>query len=250
MSHRPPVRLAMLAITKHASLQVKALALKMPEAEIIVAQKFASLMDGLSNKVIVSSGPLRPQTGEIFARYDQLVFFVSLGAVVRLIAPHLKSKEHDPAVLVVDDAARFVIPVLSGHVGGANALAERLADLLGATAVLTTASDAGGTLAVDILGRELGWTIDAPKINITRVSAHVVNEEMIALIQDCGSRNWWMRATPLPENIHLYDDFNEVDMTRYKALLWITQRDIPDALWQQLHERLVVYRPPAGQADG
>ena len=250
MSHRAPGRLAMLAITKHASQQVKTLALQIPEAEIIVAEKFASLMEPLSNTVIISRGPLRPQIGEIFDRYDQLIFFVSLGAVVRLIAPHLKSKETDPAVLVVDDTARFVIPVLSGHVGGANALAERLADLLGATAVLTTASDAGGTLAVDILGRELGWKVDAPKINITRVSAHVVNEDMVALVQDCGARNWWTRATPIPKNIHLYDDFNDVDMTRYQALLWITQRDIPDELWQQLHERLVVYRPPAGQADG
>lgn len=240
------VRIALLAITKHASHQVRALALKMPEADIIVAEKFAMLMDALSNKVIISRGPLRPQIGDIFAAYDQLVFFVSLGAVVRLIAPHLKSKDEDPAVVVVDDAARFVIPVLSGHVGGANAFAERLADLLGATAVLTTASDAGGTLAVDILGRELGWKVEAPKINITRVSAHVVNEEAIALVQECGSKDWWRRATPIPENIHLFDDFEQVDLDRYRAVLWITQREIAAERWQQLHERLVVYRPPAG----
>jgi len=239
-------RIALLAITRHASHQVRALALKMPEADIIVAEKFATLMDALSNKVIISRGPLRPQIGDIFAAYDQLVFFVSLGAVVRLIAPHLKSKDEDPAVVVVDDAARFVIPVLSGHVGGANAFAERLADLLGATAVLTTASDAGGTLAVDILGRELGWKVEAPKINITRVSAHVVNEEAIAVVQECGSKDWWRRATPIPENIHLFDDFEQVDLDRYRAVLWITQREIAAERWQQLHERLVVYRPPAG----
>ncbi len=250
MSHRPPVRLAMLAITKHASQQVKALALKMPEAEIIVAEKFAPVMNELPNKVMVSRGPLRPQIGDIFATYDLLVFFVSLGAVVRLIAPHLKSKEEDPAVVVVDDTARFVIPLLSGHVGGANALAERLADLLGATAVLTTASDAGKTISVDILGRELGWKVDAPKINITRVSAHVVNEEAIALVQECGSKDWWTRATPIPGNIQLFDNFEQVDLEQFKAVLWITRRDIPDELRQRLHERLVVYRPPEGLADG
>lgn len=250
MSNTDSVRIALLAITKHASRQVKALALKMPEADIIVAEKFAALMDALPNKVIISRGPLRPQIGDIFAAYDQLVFFVSLGAVVRLIAPHLKSKDEDPAVVVVDDAARFVIPVLSGHVGGANVFAERLADLLGATAVLTTASDAGGTLAVDILGRELGWKVEAPKINITRVSAHVVNEEAIALVQECGSKDWWRRATPIPENIHLFDDFEQVDLDRYRAVLWITQREIAAERWQQLHERLVVYRPPAGAENG
>jgi len=71
------------------------------------------------------------------------VFFVSLGAVVRLIAPFLKSKDEDPGVTVVDDAGQYAIPVLSGHVGGANAMAEQVAALLGAAPVLTTASDVG-----------------------------------------------------------------------------------------------------------
>ncbi len=243
------VRIAMLAITKHAAGQVRAAGLKMPEADIIVSEKFAHVMQGLSNKVIVSSGPLRPQMGGIFSSYDQLAFFVSIGAVVRLIAPHLKSKEEDPGVVAVDDMARFVVPILSGHLGGANAFAEQLAGILGATAVLTTASDAGNTLAVDILGRELGWKLEAPKINVTRVSADVVNEEAVALVQECGSKDWWRRTTPIPKNIHLFDDFKQVDLERYKSVLWITQRDVPDELWQQLHERLVVYRPPEGQAN-
>ncbi|VAX09911.1 Cobalt-precorrin 5A hydrolase [hydrothermal vent metagenome] len=240
------IRIAMLAITKHAANQVKAAGLKMPDADIIVSEKFAHVMEGMPNNVIVSSGPLRPQIGNIFSSYDQLAFFVSLGAVVRLIAPHLKSKEEDPGVVVVDDAARFVIPVLSGHVGGANAFAEQLADLLGATAVLTTASDASKTIAVDILGRELGWKVEAPKINITRVSANVVNEETIALVQECGAKNWWTRATPIPKNIHLFEHFNQVDLDQYKSVLLITQREIPAEIWQQLDERLVVYRPPKG----
>ena len=167
--------------------------------------------------------------------------------MVRLIAPHLKSKDEDPGILVVDDAAQFVIPVLSGHVGGANAYAEQLATLIGATPVVTTASDVGKTIAVDILGRELGWKVEAPKINITRVSAHVVNEEPIAVVQEGGAKNWWTRPTPLPKNIHLFDNFEAVDLEKHKAVLWITGREIPATLWQQLEERLVVYRPPQGQ---
>jgi cobalt-precorrin 5A hydrolase len=98
---------------------------------------------------------------------------------------------------------------------------------------------------VDILGRELGWQVEAPKINITRVSAHVVNEEPIAFIQEAGSKNWWTRNTPLPKNIQLFDNFATVDLSKFKAVLWVTNQDIPDALWQQLHESLVVYRVPA-----
>ncbi|VAX00605.1 Cobalt-precorrin 5A hydrolase [hydrothermal vent metagenome] len=240
-------RVAFIAITKHGATQVAAMASRMPEADIVVAEKFAPLMVNAPNKVNAYTGPLREQMAGFFTNYDQIVFFVSLGAVVRLIAPHLKSKDEDPGVLVVDDAAQFVIPVLSGHVGGANAYAEQLSVMLGATAVLTTASDVGKTIPVDILGRELGWKVEAPKLNITRVSAHVVNEEPIALVQECGSKNWWTRPTPLPKNIHLFDKFEDVDLNKFPGLLWITQREIDDKTWASLDERLVVYRPPQGQ---
>lgn len=238
-------RIGMVAITKHGAAQVAALAPRMPEAEVVVSEKFGETMKELPNKVNVYSGALRAQMAGLFDDYDQIVFFVSLGAVVRLIAPHLKSKDEDPGVLVVDDAAEFVIPVLSGHVGGANAYAEQLAELLQAKAVLTTASDVGKTIPVDILGRELGWKVEAPKINITRVSAHVVNEEPIAFVQECGATNWWTRPTPLPKNIHLFDSLDAVNLEQHKAILWVTQREIPETLWQELEERLVVYRPPA-----
>ncbi len=240
-------RVALVAITKHGANQVAAMAPKMPEADVVVSQKFAELMTDVPNKVNAYDGALRAQMAGFFSDYDQIVFFVSLGAVVRLIAPHLKSKDEDPGVLVVDDAAQFVIPVLSGHIGGANAYAEKLAELLAATAVVTTASDVGKTIPVDILGRELDWKVEAPKLNITRVSAHVVNEEPIALVQECGSKSWWTRPTALPKNIHLFERFEDVDLNKYPALLWITQREIDDATWTELNERLVVYRPPVGQ---
>ena len=247
MSSNSTIRVALVAITKHGAAQVAALAPSIPEAEVVVSSKFGSTMVDVPNTVKVYEGALRDQMAPLFHNYDQIVFFVSLGAVIRLIAPHLKSKDEDPGVLVVDDAAQFVIPVLSGHVGGANAYAELLAQTLEATAVVTTASDVRKTIPVDILGRELGWKVEAPKINITRVSAHVVNEEPIAVVQESGSRNWWTRPTPLPKNIHLYDSFDAVDLELHKAVLWITQRDVPEQTWRQLHERLVVYRPPQEQ---
>ena len=247
MTTHTPVRVALIAITKHGAQQTAALALQMPEASVCVADKFAPLMAGLANPVRAYSGAFRDEIATLFADFDQLVFFVSLGAVVRLIAPHLKTKDEDPGVLVVDDAAQFVIPVLSGHVGGANAMAETVAALLGATAVLTTASDVGKTIPVDILGRELGWTVQAPKINITRVSAHVVNGEPVAVVQEAGSPHWWSRPTPLPANIHRFARFEEVDLAHFKAVLWITHAEVSDAHWATLHERLVVYRPPEGQ---
>ena len=239
-----PPRVVLVAITKHGAQQTADLARQLPDAHVCVAEKFAPLMAGLPNVVRAYAGAFRDEIAALFADYDQVVFFVSLGAVVRLIAPHLKSKDEDPGVLGVDDAAQFVIPVLSGHVGGANAMAEQVAALLGATPVLTTASDVGKTIPVDILGRELGWKVEAPKINITRVSAHVVNGEPIAVVQEAGSPDWWTRPTPLPANIHKFARFGDVDLAHFKAVLWITQADVSAQQWDALAERLVVYRPP------
>jgi cobalt-precorrin 5A hydrolase len=242
------VRVAIVAITRHGAAIASRLAPQIPEAEVIVSEKQATYLGDFTNPRRVYQGALSAQIGGLFESYDQILFLVSLGAVVRLIAPHLRSKDEDPGVLVIDDAAEFVIPVLSGHVGGANAYAEKVADLLKATPVLTTASDVGKTIPVDILGRELGWQVEAPKINITRVSADVVNQLPIAFVQEAGSRDWWTRSTPLPANIHLFERFEDVDTNQYRSILWVTRRDIGAAVWQRLEERLVVYRPPLGQS--
>lgn len=241
------LRVALIAITKHGAKQVGALAPALPSTHILASQKVAAELGTVPNTVNIYSGALKDEIPALFENYDQLVFFVSLGAVVRLIAPYLKSKDEDPGVLVVDDAGDFVIPVLSGHVGGANACSEQLADLLGAKAVLTTASDVGKTIPVDILGRGLGWKLEAPKINVTRVSADVVNGELIAFVQETGSKHWWTRPTPLPDNIHLFENFSDVDLQRYKSVLWVTHTPVAENLWIDLKERLIVYRPPADQ---
>lgn len=242
-SNQTAARVCLVAITKHGAALAARLAPMLPEADVCTSIKFAAQFAGVANPVRAYEGALRDEIGPLFARYDQIVFVVSLGAVVRLIAPHLRSKDEDPGVIVIDDAGQYVIPVLSGHVGGANEWSERVADLLGAVAVLTTASDVGRTIPVDILGRHLGWRVEAPKINITRVSAHVVNGEPIAFVQEAGSPHWWTRPTPLPDNIHRFERFDDVPLERYAAVLWVTHAPVAPERWDALHERLVVYRP-------
>ena len=240
-------RIAIVAITKHGVANALKLAEKLPEATMTVTEKFADKIPVIDNTVDILLGALSKNIAALFERYDQIVMFISLGAVVRLIAPHLKSKDVDPGIIVIDDAGRFVIPVLSGHVGGANAFAEKIAGLTAGEVVVTTASDVGKTIPVDILGRHLGWAVDAPKINITRVSAHVVNEEPVAFIQEAGSTQWWTRPTPLPKNIHLFSKFDEVDLSLFKGVLWVTDQEVKQELWDALSEKLVVYHPPKGQ---
>ena len=105
--------------------------------------------------------PRPPQSfyGKLFDWADALIFIGSCGIAVREIAPHVKSKLTDPAVIAVDELGGFVVPLLSGHIGGGNALALRLADFLGATPVITTATDINRKFSVDTWAARQGLYI-------------------------------------------------------------------------------------------
>jgi cobalt-precorrin 5A hydrolase len=243
------MKIAVVAITRHGIALAGRVLAALPGASLFAPEKFRAEAEAAAPAVVQCyNGKVGEQVPALFAAFDGIVAIVSLGAVVRLIAPHLGNKESDPAVVVVDEAGRFAIPVLSGHVGGANALAGQLATALGATAVLTTASDARQTLAVDLLGRELGWTIEATHAEIVRVSAAVVNDEPVALVQEDGSSDWWTghangRSGPLPVTLQRFARLEDVDPERFSAVLWISSRAIPADYALQLAGKAIVYRP-------
>lgn len=235
------MRLALIAITKHGIGHARALKAALPGAELWVSEKQKALAEDADG----TFATIKDFTAEAWDKYDGLVYHVSLGAVVRTIAPFLKGKDADPAVVTVDDGKRFAISLLSGHVGGANELAEQVAAALGATPVVTTASDARATIPVDILGRELGWTLE-DKANVTPVSAAVVNERPIAFVQEAGEANWWTRPTPLPKNVRVFSGISEAfGAGEHEAWLVVSERST-EALMRDLEPvwgRTVVYRP-------
>jgi cobalt-precorrin 5A hydrolase len=149
----------------------------------------------------------------------------------------LVDKKSDPAVIVIDDRANHVISVLSGHLGGANALARLVASFLNAQPVITTAADVNETIAVDLVGREFGWTIENFE-NVTKTSAFMVNEEKIAIYQEAGERNWW--RTQLPKNVVVVDSIEQVKLPEFKAGLVISDRAISDP---DILGKSVIYRP-------
>lgn len=239
-------RIAVLAITRHGIVLASKVIAALPGARLYAPEKFRSEAEAAAPGVATCYyGKTGDQVPALFAAFDGIVCIVSLGAVVRLIAPHLKGKEQDPGIVVLDEAGRFAIPALSGHKGGGNALAVHLADALGLIPVLTTASDVRGTISVDILGRELGWRLEANKDAVTHACAAVVNDEPVAFIHEAGSRDWWTLGTPLPANIHLYQRMEDVNPDNYACMLWVSRREM--ALSPKLVSKLVIYRPPAGQ---
>lgn len=137
-------------------------------------------------------------TRDAFARADALVFVGAVGIAVRAVAPHITSKAHDPAVVVVDELGHHVVPILSGHLGGANSLARQIAEAIGGTAVITTATDLNGAFAVDEWARLHDCAVLEPG-RIKEVSGRLLAGETVSF-SSC-----FPITGELPEGIELSD---------------------------------------------
>ncbi len=228
-------RISVIAITKNGIKMAKELKEKFPSWQVYAPDKFSDN----NNKISWYPDSTTTKIMELFKSNDALICLFSLGAVVRLISPHLKDKKTDPAVIVIDDKAQFVISTLSGHLGGANQLTNDIASQLGATPVITTAADVNKTIPVDLVGKDLGWKIDDDS-NITKISAFMVNAEKIAVYQTCGTRNWWQNK--MPENVSTYPTLGELKKSQSKGYLIISDEQVDD---DEILENAVIYRPPS-----
>jgi cobalamin biosynthesis protein CbiG len=123
---------------------------------------------------------------------------MALGIVVRLLGPLARDKNVDPPVVVIDEAGRFAISVLGGHAQGANGLAREVASALGAVPVITTASEALGLPAIDMIGQAWGWKLEGGN-NLTRLAAAVLRGDPIGVYQDAGRRDWCEPFSGWPE---------------------------------------------------
>ena len=165
------MRTAILALTEQGARTARRVRAALPDADVFVSRRVAAQADAAgevsTDGVRASDGAaaahdvrtfsrITQVTAEVFAQYDALVYIMAAGIVVRSIAPLVRDKLADPAVVVLDEQARHVISLLSGHVGGANALARQLAVALGGEPVITTATDVEGLAAPDAVALQLG----------------------------------------------------------------------------------------------
>ena len=225
-------KVAILAITKNGIKMGLSLKNLFPDWKVFAPSKFSD-----NNEVIEwYNDSTSIKIVDLFKSNNALICLFSLGAVIRLIAPHIKDKKTDPAVIVIDDKAQFVISVLSGHLGGANELSNDIAQKINAVPVITTAADVNKTIAVDLVGKEFGWRIDDDD-TVTKVSAFMVNKEKIGVFQNVGNRDWWKKE--FPRNVFKYDSFDELKNSQSKGFLIISDQVFDD----KILENTVVYRP-------
>jgi cobalt-precorrin 5A hydrolase / precorrin-3B C17-methyltransferase len=140
----------------------------------------ARLADAWPGETRPYDGPAATAMPEAFGTCDGVVAFLAVGATVRLLAPLLASKHRDPGVVCVDEALRFAVPVTGAHAGGANDLARRVAAVLGAEPVITTASDAAGAVALDDFGADLGFVVE-PGSDLAAVGTAILSGHRVTL---------------------------------------------------------------------
>ena len=122
---------------------------------------------------------------EQFEEKNALLFIGACGIAVRAIAPHITDKLHDSPVLVMDEKGEYVIPILSGHMGGANELAVSLAERIRANPVITTATDIHNRFAIDLFAKKNGLTI-VNKDGIAKVASKVLSGKRITMTIEHG----------------------------------------------------------------
>lgn len=237
MAPESPGKTAIVAVSRPGAALARRLATNLPDAELHLERRLA---DETDHETHLYDLPLRPVLQNLFVNRDALIVFLPIGAAVRLLAPVFAGKKRDPAVVCVDDAGQYAISLLSGHVGGADELSRQVADALGAQAIITSASDALKVTAIDLVGRKLGWRIEASPTDLTRAAAAIVNGESTGLWLDPATRVGWPDDSPLSDGIVTVDSLADAVADGYSATLIVSDR----LLSLNTNHPTVIYRPP------
>lgn len=228
------MRVAVIAITRNGARLGQKLRESMAGTELYVSNRYTGQAG--SEWVCFEPDELKSTIADIWKKYDGFVFIMAAGIVVRMIAPLLESKEIDPAVVVMDDCGTFAISLLSGHLGGANGLAERCAFTCGARPVITTATDVNDLPSFDLLAKEQGWLIDDIS-QVKHLNTLLLDDQEIAVVDPSGTTRCWLHGRG---RVSFYDTFAEAVRSQARGFLFVTNRYLPQ---HTLPSNLLILRP-------
>ena len=173
----------------------------------------------------------RTEIGKQWKKYDAFIFIGAMGICVRTIAPYIKDKHEDPAVVCIDSLGKNVISVLSGHIGGANDLTLEIAGLMGAREVITTQSDNAGLWALDTFEKRFDWPIASDIYEMNECIFAFVNRQPTALLLEARDEGTDYLEATKPDHVTI-NDIREADPQKYKLLIMVTpySRRAPDGM--------------------
>ena len=165
---------------------------------------------------------LRTDVGKQWKQFDAFVFIGAMGICVRTIAPYIRDKHEDPAVVCVDSLGKNAISVLSGHVGGANELAHKVAALIGANPVITTQSDNAGLWALDTFEQRFDWPVASDIDDMNDCIFAFVNRQPTALLLEARDESTDYLEQTKPDHVTIINDIAEADPKKYKLLIIVS----------------------------
>lgn len=225
------MKTAIIAVTGGGADLARRLAESMPESEVFLPEKFRR--DDACNYF---SAPLGDVLPELFAEAGGLVCLMATGIVVRLLAPHLRGKDRDPGVVVADEEGRFAISLLSGHLGGANELAGRVAAATGGQAVITTATDVNELPAWDDVARRENMAVE-PLENIRILNSLLIEGRPIALVDRRQRVAPYFTDVP---SVRRARNFIDTAVDSAVGRVFVTHRFVPQP---ERHGALLLLRP-------
>ena len=178
---------------------------------------------------------IRECVAELFTKIDSIVFIGAMGICIRSIAPHIKDKHTDPAIINIDSTGKNVISVLSGHVGGANDLTKQIARIIGGNAIITTQSDNTNLWALDTLGTKYGWVTRTTAENFNYPLTVFVNKKRVALLLDIKDEGTSYMERTKPDHVDIYYKYTDIKPDQYDLLIAVTPYLYPDADIQTIY---------------
>lgn len=164
--------------------------------------------------------------GDLFLQSDAIIFIGAMGICVRCIAPYVMDKHTDPAVICIDSTGKYIIPVLSGHIGGANELSIELAQVLGGSAIVTTQSDNTGLWTLDTLAEKFDWTVVADDLTdnenaMNACIAAFVNKKPTALLLNVRDKGTDYLESTCPEHVQIFNKFSDIPLDRFELVITV-----------------------------
>ena len=164
----------------------------------------------------------RKEVGKQWDQFDAFIFIGAMGICVRTIAPYVKDKHEDPAVVCIDSLGQHVISVLSGHVGGANDLTRDLSAMIGAREVITTQSDNAGLWALDTFEKRFDWPIASDVEDMNDCIFAFVNRQPTALLMDVRDEGTDYLEATKPDHVTIIREMKEATSGKYKLLIIVS----------------------------
>ncbi|MBK5720381.1 precorrin-4 C(11)-methyltransferase [Dysgonomonas sp. Marseille-P4677] len=182
----------------------------------------------LNETIQISS--IRNCIAQIFNETDAIIFIGAMGICIRSIAPYIRDKHTDPAIINIDSTGRFVISVLSGHVGGANDLTKEIARIIGGEAIITTQSDNTNLWSLDTIGEKYGWKTKSNTENFNHPLTTFVNRKPTALLLDIRDDGTIYLERSKPEHVDIYYKYSDINMSLYELFIAVTPYSYPPGI--------------------